>query len=907
MSNTIKNQPDETKKSIKSAGEKASAATITPMMTQYLKIKESHPDSLLFYRMGDFYELFFDDAVKAAATLDITLTKRGKHNGEDIPMAGVPVHAAEGYLAKLIKNKHRVAVCEQIEDPAEAKKRGAKAVVKREVIRLVTPGTITEETLLEAKTSNHLVALGSAQNQYSLAITDISTGDFFIIPTTLEQLESLLARVSPDELLVSEALLNDSAVSAALFDWRATLTPLEGRLFDSNHGKKILQSMFDVATLDGFGSFGRADLAAANALIAYLQETQKGKLPRLMPPTLRKTEHYMQIDAATRRSLELIRTQSGETNGSLLQVIDKTVTGAGARLLRARLAGPLTNPDSINDRLDSVTFCIQNENLKNSLRDHLKKTPDMERALSRLSLDRGGPRDLGAIRAGLLVAREIKGLLSTSEATPAILSQELHAALNDLGSHDQLIDILNQALVADPPHIVRDGGFIAKGFDASLDEFRVLKDESRRHIANLENQYKDLTNVTSLKIKYNGILGYHVDIGVRHADALLSEPLNKTFIHRQTLANSVRFSSSELAALAGKISEAADKALAIEHQIFATLVNDVITKANAISKAAQALAVIDVATALATLAIAKRYARPKIDDSLAFTITGGRHPVVEEALLQEDKNFVENDCDLSPDQRLWLLTGPNMAGKSTFLRQNALIVILAQIGAYVPAETAHIGVVDKLFSRVGASDDLAHGRSTFMVEMVETSAILNQAGERALVILDEIGRGTATYDGLSIAWAAVEHLHDKNQSRALFATHYHEMTVLKETLSSLSLHTMKVKEWEGEVVFLHAVVSGAADQSYGIQVAKLAGLPGQVINRAKQVLNHLETTDKNEKISGLIKDLPLFNTVSKTTEKEKKTNAALTLLGNTSPDTLTPKEALDLLYTLKDLSEKDEA
>lgn len=878
---------------------------VTPMMVQYLEIKEAHPDSLLFYRMGDFYELFFDDAVKAAAALDITLTKRGKHNGEDIPMCGVPVHAAENYLARLIRQKYKVAVCEQTENPAEAKKRGSKSVVRREVVRLVTAGTITEENLLNARAHNYLAALGRSDGACSLAVCDISTGDFFISSTNINQLDADLARLQPGELLVADSLIDDPDFTAALFDWQEQISALPRAYFSSADGSKSLKDMFELKTLDGIAPFARADLAAAGALISYLDETQKGNMPRLMSPKYLSAGGSMMIDAATRRSLEIQRTQTGQSKGSLLSVIDRTITGAGARMLSDRLSSPLVSPTDISHRLDSLQYFHERGIEKADIRSYLKQTPDLERALSRLSIGRGGPRDLAGILKGLVVSRDIKARLSETQEIFDELPSELKNALSDLGSHDGLIDELKMALVEEPPLISRDGGFVAKGYNAALDEFRMMRDESRRHIAGLETDYRTLTGINSLKIKHNNILGFHVDITAKNADLLMTEPLNETFIHRQTLANSVRFSSTELAKLAGEISQAGDRALSLEHEIFDQLVTLISDHHAAVSKVAVALATLDVSTALAELATRERYSRPTIDDSLEFKVIAGRHPVVEQALKDmSDAPFIANDCDLEESHRLWLITGPNMAGKSTFLRQNALIAIMAQMGSFVPAESAHIGVVDRLFSRVGASDDLAHGRSTFMVEMVETAAILNQASERSLVILDEIGRGTATYDGLSIAWAAVENLHDINKSRALFATHYHELTVLNETLSSLSLHTMRVREWEHDVIFLHEVTGGAADRSYGIQVAKLAGLPGQVINRARQVLDHLESTDKGDKISGLIEDLPLFQHVPETVVPSKQNaqvpSAVDLALGEAAIDDMSPREALDFLYGLKD-------
>lgn len=886
----------------------AKAPGITPMMAQFLEIKANYPDCLLFYRMGDFYELFFEDAEQAAAALDITLTKRGKHDGEDIPMAGVPVHASEMYLSRLIRKSFKVAVCEQTEDPAEAKKRGSKSVVRREVVRLVTPGTITEENLLDARSSNYLVSLGRAQNDFSLAVVEISTGDFFILPTKVGRLDADLARLNPGELIIPEGILEDEKVAPALFDWRNIISTLEARRFDSSFGARRLEEIFDVATLDGFASLTRADLAAAGALVDYLDDTQKGKMPRLYPPKRLSADGTMMIDAATRRSLELTRTQNGEVSGSLLSVIDCTLTGAGARMLAKRLSAPLTDPVRINERLDAVEYMLERPSLRTDLRAALKAAPDMERALARLSLGRGGPRDLQSIRIGLEAARTIEHYLTAPKGALEDMAELVADAVSDLGEHEQLIAELERALVEEPPLITRDGGFIAPGYSGALDEYRTLRDESRRLIAGLEADYQGLAEINSLKIKHNNVIGYHVDVTAKHADKLLGAPLNETFIHRQTLANSVRFSTSELSKLAGKISEAGDRSLALEQELFAKLVATVLDKAAEISIAAEALASLDVATALATLAENERFTRPEVDDSLAFDVSGGRHPVVEKALrAQSDTPFVANDCDLSPDNRLWLITGPNMAGKSTFLRQNALIAVLAQMGAFVPAEKVHIGVVDRLFSRVGASDDLAHGRSTFMVEMVETAAILNQAGPRSLVILDEIGRGTATYDGLSIAWAAVENLHNINQSRALFATHYHELTALKETLEAVSLRSMKVREWKGEVVFLHEVGSGAADRSYGIQVAKLAGLPHRVIDRARQVLDHLENSDKGDKATGLVNDLPLFQSTpsSYQTPAPSGPSEIEEKLTDTNPDQLTPKEALDLIYALKDMLPQD--
>jgi DNA mismatch repair protein MutS len=877
----------------------AAKSAITPMMAQYLTIKQAHPGCLLFYRMGDFYELFFDDAVTASAALDITLTKRGQHAGEDIPMCGVPVHSADGYLQRLIRHGHKVAVCEQMEDPAQAKKRGGKAVVQRAVVRVVTSGTITEESLLDARAHNYLAALAQAGGTLGLAWMDVSTGEFLVQPVADATLGAVLARIAPGELILPENLLERPALFEVLGDWKAALSPLPGSRFDSDNARRRLENLYGVAALDGFGAFGRAELAAAGALVDYVELTQVGKLPRLDPPRRLAVDAVMEIDAATRRNLELARTLSGERRGSLLSVVDRSVTGAGARLLAARLAAPLTDPVAIDGRLDMVQFFLDESALCETLRRTLRGCPDAERALSRLTLGRGGPRDLAATGETLQRVEAIRTDLSGARLSPP---EGAARALEDLGRHEGLRDRLGRALSEDLPLNARDGGFIATGYAAQLDELRQLRDESRRLIANLEARYRKETGIGSLKIRHNNVLGYFVEVTPTHADKL-AEP----FIHRQTLAGAVRFSTVELADLARAISEAADKALAVELQLFDDLVGEVTSRAGPLARMAAALARLDVAAAGAALAAERRYCRPQVEDSRAFRIEGGRHPVVEAALAAANESaFVANDCDLAEDRRLWLVTGPNMAGKSTFLRQNALIAILAQAGCYVPATTARIGAVDRLFSRVGAADDLARGRSTFMVEMVETAAILNQAGPRALVILDEIGRGTATFDGLSIAWACVEHLHETNRCRALFATHYHELTALAARLEALRPHTMRVKEWQGDVIFLHEVEAGAADRSYGIHVAQLAGLPEAVIARAGQVLQTLEQGEQSGAVSKLADDLPLFAAAPQSATPPAGRPPLEAALDDIRPDDLSPREALDLLYRLKRIAAGDD-
>jgi len=884
------------------------SAPSTPMMTQYLSIKAQHPDRLLFYRMGDFYELFFDDAVAASAALDIVLTKRGRHDGDDIPMCGVPVHSADSYLQRLIRSGFKVAVCEQSEDPAEAKKRGAKSVVRRDVVRIVTPGTLTEDSLLDARRHNYLASLAESGGALGLAWLDMSTGEFTVQPVAAAMLPAALARLDAGELLLSEKLVERPEFFELWGEWRASLSPLPSARFDSENARRRLEETFGVKALEGFGSFERAEIAAAGALVDYVVLTQQGKLPRIASPRRLAAGAVMEIDAATRRNLELARNLSGAREGSLLHAIDRTITGPGARALATALSAPLTDPARIEARLDMISFFLRDTRLRGDLRDALKRTPDLERALSRLTLGRGTPRDLAAMRDGLTQATAIRVLLGDPARAP--LPAGIEACARGLGDHGSLIDRLGRALGDDLPFNAHDGGFIAKGYHAVLDETREVRDESRKLIARLEARYRSETGIGALKIRHNNVLGYYVEVAPQQSDKLKDGENGSRFIHRQGLASAARFTTVELGELEQKIAGAADKALAIELALFEDLAGEAVARAEPIAETARALAALDMASALATLASDGGWCRPQVDDSTEFRIESGRHPVVEPALAKnQDATFVPNDCDLGPAQRVWLVTGPNMAGKSTFLRQNALIAILAQMGSYVPAKSAHIGAVDRLFSRVGAADDLARGRSTFMVEMVETSAILNQATNRSLVILDEIGRGTATFDGLSIAWATLEHLHDANNCRALFATHYHELTALTSRLDRLVAYTMRVKEWKGEVVFLHEVAPGTADRSYGIHVAKLAGLPAAAVARAEQVLKMLEQGEQAGALKRLADDLPLFSAAAPRPQSgaNAQGNSALEqALDAIHPDELSPKDALDALYKLRALLKKDE-
>jgi DNA mismatch repair protein MutS len=878
------------------------ATKVTPMIAQYIEIKSVNPDCLLFYRMGDFYELFFGDAEVASRALGIVLTKRGKHMGRDIPMCGVPIERADDYLSRLISLGHRVAVCEQIEDPAEAKKRGGQSVVKRDVVRLVTPGTITEEKLLDPARANCLGAVvrlrsSDTQSIYGIAGVDISTGAFNVTEVVEAALGAEITRIDAAEIIAPEALCADESFARLIGEMHIPLTPIGRETADLGAAERRLVDYFGLVTLDGLGAFSRAEIAAAALAVFYIERTQRAARPALSLPTRTRFDAHMEIDAATRANLELTRTLSGSREGSLLAVIDLTVTPGGGRLFAQRLAGPLTDEDKIRRRLDTVAFLRDDRGLRADLRARLKAAPDLARPLSRLALQRSGPRDLAALRDGLLAADAIAAELAALADLPA----ELFAAANQAGAVDPgIASALAEALATSLPLKTRDGSFIRAGYDASLDEVRALRDESRRVIAELQARYCELAATRQLKLKHNNFLGFFIEVPQAQGERLLKPPFNATFVHRQTMADAMRFSTAELAELEVKIASAADSALAREYEIFDRLAGRILAAERPIKAAADGLAAIDVAAALAEIAETREWTRPEIDASLTFSIDAGRHPVVEAALAAAGKPFVANDCDLSGGEagRIAIVTGPNMAGKSTYLRQNALIAVLAQMGSFVPAARCKLGIVDRLFSRVGAADDLARGRSTFMVEMVETAAILNQATQRSLVILDEIGRGTATFDGLAIAWAVMEHLHEKNRARALFATHFHELTHLATHLRRIVNLTIRVADWKGDVVFLHEIIKGAADRSYGIQVAKLAGLPAAVVARAQTLLAEFEASDRKKPVERRIADLPLFAAAGAPSEPPAATKLAAAL-DAIDPNELTPREALEALYRLK--------
>jgi DNA mismatch repair protein MutS len=865
-------------------------------MAQYLAAKAEHPDALLFFRMGDFYELFFEDAEKASAAVGIALTKRGQHGGEPIPMAGVPWRQAELYLAKLIRAGFKVAVCDQMEDPAEARKRGSKAIVHRAITRLVTPGTLTEEGLLDARSANRLAAVAFVDAAAAIAWADVSTGAFETRMLAAGEIDQELGALAPAELLVVDA--DAAKVDGAARIVGAVITPRPAVKADIKVAARRLQALFEVSTLDGFGAFGRAELSAMGLLLDYIELTQAGAAPRLAPPRRQAERAFMAIDPATRIALEIERANSGARDGSLIGCVDRTVTAAGGRLLAERICRPLTDPDAVNVRLDAVAAFLEEAPRRKAIREALRAAGDLARAQSRLMLGRGGPRDLAQICESLMAGDRCAALCRDIAATEvAAATRALHLASRPVLA--ALAQELERALAPEPPLLARDGGFIAAGYDPELDETRALRDDSRKVIAALQSRYADETGIAGLKVKFNGVLGYHIEATTKQTEILTSPAHAPRFIHRQTTASATRFTTTELADLDAKISRAGDAALARELALFKALSAAVAANEAELRAAAGALAALDVASAIAEWADEVGAVRPELDNSSALIAEAARHPVVEQAVRREGQGFTPNDTRLDADARsgarLVFVTGPNMAGKSTYLRQIALLAILAQAGCYVPARKLRLGMVDRVFARVGASDDLARGRSTFMTEMVETAAILSQASAQSLVVLDEIGRGTATFDGLAIAWAVAEHLHNVSRCRAVFATHYHELTRLADRLDGGANAHLRAKEWKGDLIFLHEVAPGAADRSYGIQVAKLAGLPRTAIERARAVLVRLES-GSTAAPTQVAEEMPLFQAAQ--TEKPTPLEEALASI---DPDELTPKAALELLYRLRAL------
>jgi DNA mismatch repair protein MutS len=886
------------------------AAGASPVMQQFFDAKARQPDALVFFRMGDFYELFFEDAVKAAAALGIALTARGRHAGQEIPMAGVPVHAAEAYLAKLIRAGFKVAVCEQMENPAEARKRGSKSIVRRDVVRVVTPGTLTEDGLLDARGANRLAAVAVRAGLAAVASVEISTGEVECMSVSRHGVAAALAALQPSEILVPDRLFADEVLAQALKGFLGALVqPMASALAEPQAAEARLKRLYGVETLDGFGALSGAEIAALGLIAAHLETTQAGRMPALSPPRRAGEADVMAIDPATRFSLEIERTQGGGREGSLLAAVDRTVTSGGARLLAARLARPLLDPAAIEARLDAVAWFLDRRDLRERVRRLLKGSGDPARALSRLALGRGGPRDLGALKGALGCGAEVAALIAGDrdplDGVPAEVSRAAAALTPGLNpALAELLATLNQGLGAELPAQARDGGFVAPGVSPELEQARALRDDSRQVVIALELRLQAESGV-ALRIRHNAVLGYFVEASAKQAEPLFAPPLNAVFIHRQTLANQTRFTTVELADLDARIAQAAERALAIEAEIFETWREAARALAPDIQSAAEALATLDVASALAEWAEDQQAVRPRIDRSLAFDAQAARHPVVEAAVRRTGAPYTPNDCRLDGAgeacARLAIVTGPNMAGKSTFLRQNALLAILAQAGSFVPAKNFRLGVVDRLFSRVGAGDDLARGRSTFMAEMVETAAILTQATPRSLVILDEIGRGTATYDGLAIAWACAEALHDTNRCRALFATHYHELARLEGRLAHVCNLSLRAKEWNGDLVFLHEARPGPADRSYGVQVAKLAGVPSAVVRRAREVLERLENQTASP---ARLDDLPLFAAAAEPAAPAFRGPSAVELaLADLDLDGMSPREAMDALYRLKGLAD----
>ena len=879
----------------------------TPVMVQYLRTKAEYPDTLLFFRMGDFYELFFDDAVTAAGALSLALTKRGQYQGKDIPLAGVPYHAADAYIAKLIRLGFRVGVCEQLEDPAEAKKRGSKAVVKRGITRVVTPGTLTEDSLLEERGANRLVALSSRGGAMALAAVELSTGDVEVFETDRESLSAHLSALRPSESLVADRVLQDEDLHGLLKVTAGVIQPQPPSLSDPAAGEARLLKLYGVATLDGFGQFSPAEVSALGMLAAYIDLTQAGRRPVLKPPARVLSHSHLSIDAATRGSLEIDRTQQGKREGSLIAALDETVTSGGSRLLLSRLSRPLFDPAAVNGRLDTVAWLKDRRALREHLRELMRSLSDSARALSRLSLGRGGPRDLNVILLGSVTAQLLAEAIGADMVGPAIDPAPpaeiaaIIAALTASPMLERLKERLAVALVDAPPLVLRDGGFIRDGFHDELDQVRSLRDHSRQVIVELEQRLAAETGI-AIRIKFNNVLGYFIELSQKLADQLVAQDAQKHFIHRQSLANQVRFVTAELVDLDARIQRAASQALSLELEIFETLREEVRELAAEIQGSHDAICALDVGAANATWAEDCDACRPEVDHSLRLEITRGRHPVVAAALKNQGKPFTPNDVGLDASgetaPRLSLVTGPNMAGKSTFLRQNALLIIMAQAGLFVPAKAMHLGAVDRLFSRVGAGDDLAQGRSTFMMEMVETAAILSQASRKSFVILDEIGRGTATWDGLAIAWACAEDLHDRIGARTLFATHYHELATLEGRLKHVGNLSLQAREHNGELIFLHEAVKGSADRSYGVQVARLAGMPGGVVSRARDILSRLEE-DNQTKLR--LDDLPLFSHARAAEPASRGPSKVETLVKSLNPDDLSPKEALEVVYNLSRL------
>ncbi|HAG53094.1 MAG TPA: DNA mismatch repair protein MutS [Alphaproteobacteria bacterium] len=869
------------------------AVKVTPMMKQYLELKAKYPKFLLFYRMGDFYELFQDDAKTAASVLGITLTQRRSSKDVDgVPMCGVPFHAAEGYIAKLVRNGFKVALCEQVESPAQAKKeRGASALVKRDVVRLFTAGTLTEESMLSPTENNYVLSVIKNMSEYVIAWLDISAGSFNYSKVAYDDISTEICRIAPSEIILSESLAEKLVTDFPELDYNK-FTEKYHDYFNHSRCEDLIKKTYKVDTLQGFGIADKGEVIACGTLLQYIAETQMRDVDNLSKPTELKSNAILHIDAQSRANLEIMRTTRGEIKGSLFDAINYTLTPFGNRKLQEFLATPLQDLNIINHRLDAVEELLKKLLVKQDLMSDLKLFGDFERSLSRIAYDRASPRDLLVIKNAAKLFNPLAEKLD--ELDGAIFAQ----IANSLRGFEELEILLDKALLdEDLPLLARDGNFIKAGFCAEFDKYKSLSTNGLTMLRNLEAAEQEKLGISTLKVKYNKVWGYFIEVTKQYADKIPEH-----YIHRQTTTNAMRFTISELMDLEREISSSGSLSLERELQLFKLITDSVMGIHGKLMNAAGGLAELDVFCSSSTLAEKKNYVRPELTTGLDFDIKKGRHPVIEKTV----ENFIPNNAELT-DSKLWLITGPNMAGKSTFLRQNAIIALLAHVGLFVPAESAKIGLVDRIFTRVGASDDLSKGQSTFMVEMVETANILNNATERSFVILDEIGRGTATFDGLSIAWGCVEHLVKKNKSRGLFATHYHELTVLQDSFDKIENHHVKVKEWDGEVVFLHEVGEGASPGSYGIHVAKIAGLPKTATNRAQKILATLESTkliDANGKVSTADNSMDLFSMANFSEpeviiEKDEKAERLKQVIADINVDDLTPREALDYLYSLK--------
>ncbi|MGD9356642.1 MAG: DNA mismatch repair protein MutS [Chromatiales bacterium] len=843
------------------------------MMQQYLRIKADYPHMLVFYRMGDFYELFYGDAEKAAKLLDITLTKRGKSNGQPIPMAGIPYHAAESYLGKLVRGGESVAICEQIGDPATS-----KGPVERKVVRIVTPGTVTDEALLEERRDNLLAALWEQKGSFGLAVLDISSGRFTIQqPDSLESLQGELERLKPAELLLPEEV--DS--NALMANDRGVTRRPEWH-FDFDSATHLLTAHFGTRDLSGFGcSDMPLAISAAGALLQYVQETQQAALPHISGLAIERHDEAIIIDAATRRNLEIEQSASGEVHHTLAGILDNTATVMGSRLLRRWLNRPLRDRDQVNARLDAIEELLET-GLFVSLSDILRGIGDIERIIARIALRSARPRDLSVLREALGLVPDLHTQLE-STASPAL------AALRDpLQGHPELHALLVKAILDNPPVLIRDGGVIAEGYDTELDELRNLSQNADQFLLDLEQRERERTGIQTLKVSYNRVHGYYIEISKLHAESVPEE-----YVRRQTLKNNERYITPELKKFEDQVLSARERALAREKLLYEELLDRLAVDIAGLKETATAVATLDLFSNHAERAQALRLNRPELVEEAGIRITAGRHPVVEQV---SDSPFVPNDTLLDESTRMLIITGPNMGGKSTFMRQAAVIVLMAASGSFVPAESAQIGPVDRIFSRIGASDDLAGGRSTFMVEMEETANILHNATEHSLVLMDEIGRGTSTFDGLSLAWACALELASRIHAYTLFATHYFELTSLPEEQAAIANVHLDATEHGDSIVFLHSVKPGPANQSYGLQVAQLAGVPRPVISRARRRLQELEQAAVEQSASN---QLSLFNSDPC---KQKEADPLHEAFDEIDPDSLTPREALDLLYKLKEIS-----